>query len=54
MEWFFYGLMIVGGMFARAWYGAKEPNQTRAQKRTYGFLALATWTVNLILANMLL
>ena len=54
MKWLFYGLMIVGGMFARAWYGAKLPNQTLAQKRTYGLLALATWTTSLILANTLL
>ena len=54
MQWLFYGLMIVGGMFAMAWYGAKEPNQTRAQKRAYGLVALAIWGTALILANALL
>ena len=54
MQWVFYGLMIVGSMFALAWYGAKEPNQTRAQKRAFGLIALAIWLVALILANTVL
>ena len=54
MQWVFYGLMIVGGMFAMAWYGAEEPNQTRAQKRVYGLIAVAIWLVALVLANTVL
>ena len=46
----FYGLMIVGGMFAMAWYGAKKPTQ----KRAYGLIAAAIWLVALVLANTVL
>ena len=54
MKWLFIGLFIIGGLFTNAWYGAKEPEQTRAQKRTYGLVALAIWATALILANTLL
>lgn len=47
MQWLFYGMMIFGGMFAMAWYGAREPKQ----KRIYGLIAIAIWLVTLVLAN---
>jgi hypothetical protein len=50
MKWLFYGLMVVGGMFALAWYGAKEPKL----KRVYGLAALGIWLVMFILANTIL
>ena len=54
MSWLFYGLMVIGGAFALAWYGAEEPKQTRAQKRFYGLAALGVWLLTLVLANTLL
>ena len=50
MQWVIYGLLIVGGMFAMAWYGAKAP----PQKRTYGLITIAIWLVALVLANTVL
>ena len=54
MQWLIYALMVAGGAFAMAWYGAKQPNQTRAQKRVYGLIAVAIWLVTLVLANTVL
>jgi hypothetical protein len=54
MKWLLIGLFIVGALFANAWYGAKEPSQTRGQKRAYGFIALGVWLLTLVLANTLL
>ena len=54
MQWLIYSLIIVGGMFAMAWYNAKEPSQTRARKRAYGLIAVAIWLVTLVLANTVL
>ena len=33
-------------------YSAKEPNQTRRQKRAYGLIALGIWVLILILMNL--
>ncbi len=54
MEWLFYILFAVGGMFAMAWYGAEEPKQTRQQKRAYGLIALGIWVLITVLANTVL
>jgi len=54
MKWFLWGLMIAGSMFSLAWYGAKEPNQTKAQKRTYGLIAIGIWLLMLVIGNTLL
>lgn len=51
MQWFFYGLMAFGSMCAMAWFGSKEPKQTKRQKRIYGLLAVGSWLLMLVLAN---
>ena len=50
MLWVIYGLLVVGGISALAWIGAK----TRPQKRAYGLIAVAIWLVALVLANTML
>ena len=53
MQWIVYGLAF-GAMALVAWYGAREPQQTKGQNRLFGFLALAAWFLVLVLAKIML
>jgi hypothetical protein len=54
MKWLFYALYGFGGLASLAWFGAKEPLQTRKQKRAYGLIAIGCWLLLLVLGNTVL